>query len=319
MTMPNMRLFGMAKGAAAGLYAFTTATFTSGVQTGATGPDLTTAKAGLTGTGTDAWKNNTAYFNMTTNGIQRWTVPTTGTYRFTARGASGGSAYTSYGYGQAGLAAQMVSDLSLTAGDIIQILVGQMGSNGNASGSCGQDGGGGGGTFIVTSSGTPLLVAGGGGGAGSNGSGREETLKSAANSTSGQKGSGTTGGTGGGAGGAGSAQSGSCVSGGQPGAGFTGNGTNSQGQTVASSSFTNGGVGGSGGYVPGGFGGGGSSGTSYAGGGGGGYSGGGGGGLQTCSCGDMGNGGAGGSYSSAAYTFTQLLTTGHGSVLIEKL
>jgi hypothetical protein len=33
----------------------------------------------------------------------------------------------------------------------------------------------------------------------------------------------------------------------------------------------------------------------------------------------MGNGGAGGSYSSTTYAFTALGTTGHGSVLVEKL
>lgn len=302
----------------AGLYTFSSFTFTNGGQTGSTGPSLSTLLSSYNTT-LNPWLTNTAYFNMSTNGIQRWTVPATGTYRFTAKGASGGSAYTAYGYGAAGLAGQIVADLSLTQGDVIQILVGQMGGNGNSGSSCGQDGAGGGGTFIVTSGGVPLLVAGGGGGAGSNGQGREESLKNAGDSTSGRKGSGTTGGAGGTGGGAGSAQSGSCVSGGQPGAGFTGNGVTSQGQSAASYSFTNGGVGGFGGYAPGGFGGGGSSGTSYAGGGGGGYSGGGGGGLQTCSCNDMGNGGAGGSYSSTTYTFTQLSTTGHGSVLVEKL
>jgi hypothetical protein len=299
------------------LYSFTSFTFTNAGISENVGPSLAQCLASYS-TATYPWLTNTSYFNMITNGIQRWTVPVTGTYRFTTKGASGGSSYAGYGFGASGRASQMVSTFSLTQGDVIQILVGQMGIVGTVTNTCGGDGGGGGGTFVVTSSGTPLLIAGGGGGAGSNGAGRDETLKNASNSTSGNKGSGSTGGAGGTSGAAGSAQSGSCVNGGQPGAGWSGNGTTSQGHGQ-SFSFSNGGTGGIGGIGVGGFGGGGSAGTSYAAGGGGGYSGGGGGGLQTCSCNDMGNGGAGGSYSSTTYAFTALGTTGHGSVLVEKL
>jgi hypothetical protein len=295
------------------LYTFTNATFTPGGSTGALGPNLTIARNGVTGTGVDAWKNNTAYFNMITNGISRWTVPATGSYRFTAKGASGGTDAIAGGFG-----AQMVSTFTLTQGDIIQILVGQMGGAGTVSG-CGNNGGGGGATFVVTSGGTALLVAGGGGGAGNNDQG-QPSQKNAPNSQSGNKAAGTNGGTGGSGGNAGNAQTGSCVSGGQPGAGLTGNGTNSQGQTIASLSFTNGGVGGGQQSTgAGGFGGGGGKGTNYAAGGGGGYSGGGGGGLVTCACSAMGSGGGGGSYSSTTFTYTGLAVAGHGSVLIEKL
>ena len=309
----NQQLFLATTPASSGLYSFTDATFTPGGSTGQTGPNLTIARNGVTGTGVDAWKNDTAYLNMITNGISRWTVPATGSYRFTAKGASGGTDAIAAGYG-----AQMVSTFTLTQGDIIQILVGQMGIAGAVSG-CGNNGGGGGATFVVTSGGSALLVAGGGGGAGNNDE-SQPSQKNAPNSQSGNKAAGTNGGTGGTGENAGNAQTGSCVSGGQPGAGLTGNGTTSQGQGTASFSFTNGGVGGTA-YSGknGGFGGGGAAGTNYAAGGGGGYSGGGGGGLTVCSCSNMGSGGGGGSYSSTTFTYTGLAVAGHGSVLIERL
>ena len=62
----------------AGLYDFTTATFTSGGATAQNGPSLTQARDGLTGPEVSTWKNNTEFFN-TTNGIQLWTVPANGT------------------------------------------------------------------------------------------------------------------------------------------------------------------------------------------------------------------------------------------------
>lgn len=115
------------------LYAFTTATFTPGGQNGQDGPALSTARSGLTGTGTDAWKNNTQFFN-TTNGIQLWTVPATGNYRIEAFGAQGGGGGYSGGTG-----ARMRGDFSLTYGETIRILVGQTGA--------GSFGGGGGGSY----------------------------------------------------------------------------------------------------------------------------------------------------------------------------
>jgi hypothetical protein len=147
------------------LYSFTNATFTSGSVTEQTGPSLAQARSGLSGTGVDAWKNNTSYFN-TINGIQLWVVPETGSYQITAAGARGG--------GNGGLGAIVRAAYALEAGEIIYILVGQ---TGNTS-SCG--GGGGGGTFVARAKNLyganlvswagagiymyPLLVGGGGGG-----------------------------------------------------------------------------------------------------------------------------------------------------------
>lgn len=302
--------------ASPGLYDFSAFTFTNAAMTGHNGPSLAQCKSAYN-TSTYPWINDTAFFNMLVNGIQRWTVPKTGSYRFTALGASGGTANNSYGYGAAGLAAQMQSTFTLTEGDVIQIAVGQMGSNGLGS-TCGGDGSGGGGTFVVTAGGVLLLASGGGGGAASNAVGQAE-YKNAVDGTSGRNGSGNPpyGGTGGVGGLGGTYNSGSCVPVGSTGAGFSSNGSGS-GPSNATS-FANGLFGGNQSARSGGFGGGGCSGSSYCGGGGGGYSGGGGGGLSSCSCSNMAAGGAGGSYSANAYSFALAGATGHGSVLVEKL
>ncbi|WP_027084142.1 glycine rich domain-containing protein [Cohnella panacarvi] len=88
--------------------------------------------------------------------IQNYTVPYTGTYNvetWGAQGATGTGGYVS------GKGAYSKSVVSLTKGEVLQILVGGQGSN---SGS--HSGGGGGGTFVAKS-GAPVSVAGGGGGA----------------------------------------------------------------------------------------------------------------------------------------------------------
>jgi hypothetical protein len=150
-------------GGSSSLYAFTNATFTSGGQTEQSGPSLAQARSGLTGTNTDAWKNNTSFFNVT-SGVQIWTVPAAGNYRITAAGARGG--------GNGGNGAIVRATYTLLSGELIYVLPGQ---TGNTS-SCG--GGGGGGTYVARArnefnanfvswagvSMYPLLVGGGGGG-----------------------------------------------------------------------------------------------------------------------------------------------------------
>ena len=99
-----------------------------------------------------------------TAGIQSWTVPATGTYRIEAWGAEGG---TQQNYGPGGKGAHVRGDIMLTQGDVLKILVGQMGKTGTF-----YDVGGGGGTFVVKTMGnTPLIVAGGGGAPGNCGAG----------------------------------------------------------------------------------------------------------------------------------------------------
>ena len=102
-----------------------------------------------------------AHKNLTTlqNGIQFFTVLYTGTYTITAVGAAGGmdksgsSSYRARG-------AKLIGNFKLEKGEILKILVGQIGSYNSPHTSSG----GGGGTFVVSASNTPLIIAGGGGG-----------------------------------------------------------------------------------------------------------------------------------------------------------
>ena len=99
-----------------------------------------------------------------TAGYQLWTVPQTGDYSIEAYGARGAS--NSSGT-QGANGARMYGEFSLTQGQVLKILVGQIGSNSpNANSSAG-----GGGTFVVDNlNDDPLIIAGGGGGVGANGS-----------------------------------------------------------------------------------------------------------------------------------------------------
>jgi hypothetical protein len=76
------------------------------------------------------------------SGVQSFTVPTTGPYRISAAGAQGGhSVYNG------GLGSLMVGDFTLTAGQVLKIVVGQKGLN--ESGDNNRSGGGGGGSFVI--------------------------------------------------------------------------------------------------------------------------------------------------------------------------
>ena len=248
----------------------------------------------------------TSFTFSSPGGLQTYTAPVTGLYQITADGASGGA--TDFGTG--GFGASITASFSLTAGQILDIYVGEEGGFG----------GGGGGTF-VTLNGNALLVAGGGGGGAEDPNGTPSTNdgQNAQLVTSG--GTPAFGGSGGtnGSGGQGvpnccSLPPGSGTGGGGGGGGFTGSGTDgdetgSGGQGFNGSPMLAGGSGG-GGYGGGAAGGG----DTFAGGGGGGYSGGGGAGV------DMNGvpygGGGGGSYwaSTLGLSDTILSTTGDGSV-----
>ena len=137
------------------LYSFSSHTFTNCGATGRSGPTLANCKSSYSTT----WENDTDLFNVQTQGIQEWTVPSTGTYRIEAYGAQGGNGS---GSSTGGLGARMRGDFSLTNGEVIKIMVGQQG---------GEDGnsvGGGGGTFVIKSpynnTASILVIAGGGGG-----------------------------------------------------------------------------------------------------------------------------------------------------------
>ncbi|WP_041774472.1 PEP-CTERM sorting domain-containing protein [Leptospirillum ferrooxidans] len=217
-----------------------------------------------------------------TGSIETYIIPTSGTYDITAYGAQGGG-YGSTGAIAGGMGAVIGGDLSLSSGEVLQILTGGMGASAADPG--GSFGGGGGGSFVALgsslSTATPLVVAGGGGGSGT---GEYNGVPQGGPGIISPSGTGTSGGTLG-MGGGGGGFSGP--------AGATGT---YGGDGVGGSSFQNGGAGGSGGtYVSfgsgftgsnGGFGGGGGNG-----GGGGGYTGGEGGGQP-----DGGNGEGGSSF-----------------------
>lgn len=290
------------------LYTFTSATFTPGGQTGRNGPSLAQARTGLTGTGVDAWKSNTAFFN-TSSGIQLWTVPATGTYSLNCYGAQGADGLQD-GQGtpasSGGLGARIQGNFQLTEGQVLSIVVGQRGiTQTNSWGG----GGGGGGTFVwVTGQTTNPLVAAGGGGCGGIGNQAQSGGQTGTSGSAGQN-NGGAGGTGGNT----SPSQGICGGGG--GQGWLGGqsymcGGNFTWPTL----FTNPTGYSSGGHDPGGgFGGGG--GSYGGGGGGGGYSGGGSGGWSYA-----GRGGGGGSYNAGSSPIATGATwSGQGQVIITRL
>lgn len=301
---------------AASLYTMTFPfTFTNMGATGASGPTSITYGTSNPGYGT-------AYAMVlgtgTSAGMQRWTVPITRSYTFTIAGA--GRNYTNltlsnpYNVNYSAYGVIGTCTLSLTAGHVIRILVGQQGTQGSAA--LFARSGGNGGSFVYNeTTSTLLLVAGGGGGnagdpgsatigAGTaanpytNGTGKGDNGQTGTSGSVGRNGNGGAAGTAGGGGGA-NLQG----YGGMGGGGYSGNGgvyTTNGDTSVAAKSFTTGGTGGTGGASPGGFGGGGGGGTAggAGAGGGGGYSGGGGGANQ----GNGEGGGGGGSYTAGTWT-----------------
>lgn len=297
------------KGAAAGLYAFTTATFTPGGATYRTGPSLTQARDGLSGAGVDAWKNNTTFFN-TASGIQLWTVPATGNYTIDCYGAQGADGLVAGDgtSGPGGRGARIRGTFALVLGEELRLVVGQAGwtqTNGWGGGT------GGGGTFVwrPASTAAPLIAAGGGGGGGL---GNDASAGGQTGTTGGLGGGG--GGGAGGTGGNASASTGTCGGGG--GQGWFGGGSYMCGGAFTWVALYTSPIGYSSGAhdaAGGGFGGGGGS---YGGsGGGGGYSGGGSGGWAYA-----GRGGGGGSYNAGTDQLATAATrAGQGQIIITKL
>ena len=155
-TISISHFYGKAKPSASSLYGFTAHTFTNAGATGRTGPIISQVRSAYS---TATWAQNSAYLNMTTQGIQEWTVPATGSYTIDVAGAGGGNPGQVPGNG-----ARMIGTFNLTQGMVLAILVGQQGIAKNSS--C--NAGGGGGTFVWNKSSTsqPLIVGGGGGGGG---------------------------------------------------------------------------------------------------------------------------------------------------------
>ncbi|MCF8220151.1 MAG: hypothetical protein K9I97_01585, partial [Cryomorphaceae bacterium] len=270
-----------------------TFTFTNCSATGQFGPTQAQINSAYAGT-------SLANAVTSSNGIQLWTVPTSGNYRIEAFGAQGG------GNNQFGRGSQIRGDFALTAGQQLKIIVGQQGGlYGSGSGS------GGGGSFVATSANVPLIVAGGGGG---QYDGSSALYNAHSVITNNGQGTGCSSGGVAGAGGSGCNNSGAAGGG-----GFNTNGTSGSYGT-GGAAFVNGGNGGNHGsnaICVGGFGGGGGThGNTGGGGGGGGYSGGAGGFHN----GSTGSGGGGGSYNNGTNQVnTGGVRTGHGEVIITSL
>lgn len=301
---------------------FDSFTFTSGGISGRTGPSLVQLLNSYD-TETYPWLEDTDKFNMLTNGIQLWTVPSTGTYRITVRGAQGAPTESAAG----GRGAIMRGDFSLTSGEKLQILVGQTASV--ASGRLYRSSAGGGGSFVVKYTGNVnvvddvLIIAGGGGGSGS--SPIPSQTDAQTGTTAGRAilngiNGGGTGGINGNGGNLGNASANGA------GGGFLTNGTASS--SASGLSFLNGGLGGATNstYAPtgGGFGGGGApnNGDLNRFSGGGGYSGGGASNTGTSSTQSNSGGGGGASYNIGTNQLNLSGTDGNygsGSVTIELL
>ena len=302
-------------------------TFDSANTFGRTGPTYATLSSYYSGVG-GYWTGLIAggYLAQTRgSGYQQFTVPFTGTYQFEVYGAVG-ACPTWNASNTAGQGARITVTVALTAGAVLQIIVGQ----GPGTASDPYNGGGGGGTFVLRdnlfsslSNADVICIAGGGAGGAYNASPANvcatASLTNTANTPISSRGatSGTGGGGGNGAGYGGT--SGAAV----PAAGFYSNATNSLYENYAVAATyvaqNSGAVGGQGYYAgtPSGFGGAGGSGN-HAGGPGGGYNGGGpgSGNSQSSAGGSSYFTGTGVTFVSSANWGTTNLTTGQNGYVV---
>jgi len=151
------------------LYVFTSHTFTNGGASGRNGATLAQYQSSYSSA---SWTQYTNYFNMTTQGVQLWTVPKDGNYTIYCYGARGGDTYpppnsTTSSYQLGGRGASIEETIYLFKNQVLSIVVGQQGGT-----STGTDmypmrniaGGGGGGSFVYSGD-LLYCVAGGGSGA----------------------------------------------------------------------------------------------------------------------------------------------------------
>lgn len=169
-----------------------THTFTNCGVEGTTGPTLAQCQNSY-GAGY-GFNSNTARFNMTTQGYQRWTVPVTGRYQVTVAGAEGGwGAAVGGNEGIPGKGYRFTSTYELSQGQVLTLIVGQQGSgrtNAATPAGCCNPGGGGGGSVVFNSTQNVLLAAAGGGGGG--GAGGYHPYYYSPSAISGRNGSSTT-------------------------------------------------------------------------------------------------------------------------------
>lgn len=283
-----------------------TFTFTTAGATGANGPTQVQINNAYTAT-------NLSGSVVSTFGIQSFTVPITALYRLDIAAASGGTP-TSYVNNYGGLGARMIGEFNLSAGDVLQILVGQTG------GASGGAGAGGGGTYVLNGNALLIAAGGGGGGTSDNMAANGTTATAGTNDYPGGSTPGGVNGNGGQAcnvGGAGANHGGG-------GGGFLTDGATSTANSPGGGglSFLNGGTGGAGAGIGGFGGGGGCTSITVGGGGGGGYSGGAGGQqVNYCTPGiNRSGGGGGGSYNGGINQVnTGGVNSGDGIVVLKEL
>ena len=166
VVVPLLSLTALASGAASASAAGNVYSFTNAGATGNTGPtqaQINTAYSGTSLAGSVV---------INTQGIQEWTVPTTGSYEVKVVGAHGAASTGSPGW-RGGRGAVIQGNITLTSGTKVLIVVGQAGTASSA------HGGGGGASFVAIGSRASqvnpsnTIIAGGGGGtrqsAGTNG------------------------------------------------------------------------------------------------------------------------------------------------------
>jgi len=138
------------------LYPFASHRFTNAGKTGALGPTLEDLKTEYV---SEAWSQNINYLNISTQGIQIWTVPVTSVYKITCVGAHGAMGTQGTTGARGGRGALITGMVNLTKGDKMRIIVGQAGTYTDKNG-------GGGGASVFSNEDTSLLlfIAGGGGG-----------------------------------------------------------------------------------------------------------------------------------------------------------
>lgn len=128
------------------LFPFSSHRFTPATPTGRNGPTLTQLNTTYAGA---SFLGNIAHFNVS-GGKQLFTVPANGWYEIIATGACSAGSYSS--------PVRCSGKILLSAGDILTILCGQLGTQ------VGQSIGGSGATYVHSNAQGYLLVAGGGGG-----------------------------------------------------------------------------------------------------------------------------------------------------------
>jgi Putative Ig domain/IPT/TIG domain len=144
------------------LYSFSTFTFGNAGLVGKYGPSLAQLRASSPYNGV-SWAQNNNYFYMNGyNGYQQWVVPKTGNYTFNVAGASSYPENLPGGYGSYGRINTVSANL--TAGQVLNIVVGQVGQYTQQNGGYVGSGAGGSGVFNASDNAIICMSGGGGGG-----------------------------------------------------------------------------------------------------------------------------------------------------------